>query len=395
MLQQTYTIDNTYKPTTGGKYYAVVTDIAGFTTVTNTFDLFTPSPPSPIQISASATSISVCTPVNFTATPSYPASGASYQWQVSGVDVGGDSSIWSNNLFANNDRVVCILTTADEHCNLIRDTSNAIVLSVDPQGHPTVTIAASDTAVCAGSPVTFTATVVNGSATPVFQWWVNGLSAGDDSSSTFTSSNHAGGDVVYCEITSDASCGLAKSNSIPIAVYPLPTIPTEQTISIPYGKTQALDPSYTGDILSYTWTPGSYLSDSTVANPIADPPSTTQYTLKLLSPGGCTATGIITVDVYTPLSLPNAFTPNGDGRNDILYVLGGPAGSRVKQFAIFARWGAAVFEAQNAVPGDPHAGWNGYWRGGPAPAGAYVYVVVLSLADGTQKMYRGTVLLIR
>ena len=392
--QQPSTIDYTYKPAAAGKYYAVVTDVGDFIASTDTITIYTPSNPSPLQITATATNINVCTPVTFTAAPAYPATNASYQWQISGVDVGGDSATWSNNLFANGDQVICILTTADNSCDLVRDTSNSISMSVSSDGHPSVTITASDTAVCAGTPVSFTATVLNGSAAPVFQWLVNGFATGD-TTSTYTPDTLTGRAIVYCLITSDASCGLAKSNSIPVSIYPLPAIPPGQIINIPYGKSQTLDPILTGDIASITWTPGIYLSDSTIRNPVADPPSTLQYTLQLISPGGCKTSGIITVDVYTPLNLPNAFTPNGDGHNDILYVLGGPAGSQIRQFAIFDRWGANVFESHNSAPGDPGKGWNGTSHGHPAEAGTYVYIVVLSMPNGNLKTYKGTVLLIR
>jgi gliding motility-associated-like protein len=391
----TVSIDNTFKPVAGGSYYAVVTDVNGFSSSTDTLHVYEPvTGPSSIQISASATNINVCTPVTFTATVSNGGTGPSYQWQVSGVNVGADSPVYANNIFANGDRVVCILTTAGSGCTISKDTSNAVTLSVDPQGHATVSITASDTAVCAGTPVNFTATVTNGASTPVFQWLVNGVVTGG-SSSEFSSSSLANGDVVYCLITSDASCGLAKSNSIPISVYPLPVIAPGQVFHIPYGQSLELEPVITGDIASYLWTPGTGLSGTTIRNPVADPAASTSYTLQVVSPGGCQASGTILVDVYTPLSIPSAFTPNGDGRNDILYVLGGPAGSQIREFAVFNRWGAAVFQVHNGAPGDPRYGWDGMIRGRPAPPDAYVYMVELSLAGGGRQVYKGSVMLIR
>jgi gliding motility-associated-like protein len=122
---------------------------------------------------------------------------------------------------------------------------------------------------------------------------------------------------------------------------------------------------------------------------------TTTYLLAVTTPGGCKASGEITVDIYTPLSIPNAFTPNGDGRNDVLYVLGGPEGSRIKDFTIFDRWGQAVFRSEGGMPGDAGTGWDGRYRGMPAPAGVYVYEVVMGYANGKQQVYKGTVILVR
>jgi gliding motility-associated-like protein len=394
-LSQPSSIDDSFTPATGGLYHAVVTDVNGYTSTTDTIPVSTPPPAPPsIQISASATSVYLCEAVNFSASVVNEGADPSYQWQVSGVNVGGDSLTWSNNLFANGDQVQCIMTTVGTSCQLVQDTSNVLTMSVDPQGHATVSIASSDPMVCGDSSVTFTATVTNGSGAPAFEWMMNGQPAGD-STAIFVDST-IGSEVVYCLIASDASCGLAKSNSIAASVYPLPVIAAGQVYNIPYGQHLTLNPSITGDVTSYLWTPGSGLSDSTIRDPVADPTTSTTYTLQVASPGGgCQAKGIITVDVYTPLSMPNAFTPNGDGHNDRLYVLGGPEGSSIRAFAIFNRWGAKVFNVENVLPGDPRYGWNGNIGGRPAPSGTYVYTVVMQLPGGLEQTYKGTVELIR
>ena len=119
------------------------------------------------------------------------------------------------------------------------------------------------------------------------------------------------------------------------------------------------------------------------------------YTLLVTAPGGCSAKGAILVNVYTPLSIPNAFTPNNDGRNDDFYVLGGPENSLVEDFIVFNRYGTEVFHTHDTAPGDKTHAWNGTFHGSAAPVGTYVYVAVLRLANGTRQMYKGTVLLIR
>ncbi|HEV2483055.1 MAG TPA: gliding motility-associated C-terminal domain-containing protein [Puia sp.] len=387
-------IDNSYKPAAGGRYYAVVTDVLGYSTTTDTLTI-SPPPPGPpsIQITAQTANLFLCESDLFTATTTNAGLAPSYQWQVSGVDVGGDSLIWSNDLFGNGDKVYCIMTTVGTSCETIRDTSNAVTLSVDPQGHATVTIDASDSSTCAGTPITLTATVINGSASPALDWYVDGQSTGIGTP-TFTDST-LGSKVIYCVISSDASCGLAKSNTIPIVIDTLPTIQPGQTFTIPYGKSLTLEPVVSGNITSYLWTPGAGLSDSTIIDPTANPLTTTAYTLQVASAGGCQAKGEIIVQVYTPLSMPNAFTPNGDGRNDRLYVLGGPEGSVVHSFQIFNRWGARIFGMQDIPPGDANLGWDGNYGGHPAPPGTYVYMVVMRFPGGHQQVYKGTVELIR
>jgi gliding motility-associated-like protein len=390
-------IDSSYTPTVAGVYSATVIDLNGDTASTGPFVFSTPfSGPAPaIQINSTATNVAVCMPVNFTATVTNPGVNATYQWQVSGVDVGNGGLEYGNNVFANGDKVWCILQT-DTGCSAtpVSDTSNVIDLSIDPQGHATITIAASDTAVCAGTPIDFTSSVMNAAANPGYDWMVNGVSVGD-SGPDFIDSNAVGGQVVYCLIASDASCGLAKSNSIPVTIYPLPVIAPGQVFSVPYGKSVQLDPVVSGDIASYAWTPGTGLSDTAIRDPVADPSVTTTYTLSVTSFGGCKTSGEITADIYTQLSIPNAFTPNGDGRNDVFYVLGGPAGSVIKEFAVFNRWGQRVFQVHDVAPGDPAFGWNGYIHGAPAPRETYVYMVEMAFPGGGVKVYKGTVVLVR
>jgi gliding motility-associated-like protein len=386
-------ISNSYTAATPGVYHAIATDMNGVRVATNTLDIHLPPAVAPsISISATATDVDICQPVDFTAMAANAGTDPAYQWQVSGVNVGTDSPGYSNDIFANGDQIICILHS-DSSCHT-GDTSNVITLHVDPQGHATVTIADSPVIVCAGVPEDFVATVINGSTTPIFQWLVNGVTT-SASGDVYKTDTLTTGDVVYCLITSDASCGLAKSNSVPVTVGSVPAVTAGQVFTIPYGQSLELNPAVSGDIISYDWTPGAGLSDSTIVDPVADPLYTTTYLLEVTAWGGCKASGEITVDIYTPLSIPNAFTPNGDGRNDVLYVLGGPEGSRIKDFTIFDRWGQAVFRSEGGMPGDAGTGWDGRYRGMPAPAGVYVYEVVMGYANGKQQVYKGTVVLVR
>jgi hypothetical protein len=248
-------IDSTYTPTVPGQYTAVVTDLEGVTVQTVPFTVVEPPPgPPSIQISASATATPVCTPIDFTATPLYPGGGASYQWQVSGVNVGGDNLTYSNNLFADSDKVTCIMTSTDVCTSaVLMDTSNVIMLSINPEGDASVRISA-DSVIRNGGPAVFSSVVTNGSASPVFEWYLNGIPTGDITAS-YIDSTPADGQVVYCLITSDASCGLAKSNSIPITVYPRPSITAGQIFQVQQGQSVELTPTVTGDIASYSWTP--------------------------------------------------------------------------------------------------------------------------------------------
>jgi gliding motility-associated-like protein len=392
---RTTSIDSAFAPTDTGSYYAVVTDIQGYTATSDTFHVNAPATAPSIRITASATSTPVCTPITFTAQVTNPGSYPTYQWMVSGVPAGGDSSSYSYNLFASGDQVYCIFSTQAGCAGPVQDSSNVIDLSIDPQGAAAVTIAAAPkTSICTGQAITFTATVTNGSNSPVFEWLVNGDSTGDVNS-TFTRSNFSNDDVVTCLIVSDDACGLAKSNSIPLTVSIPPVIQPGQIFTIPRGGSLTLDPVISGTVNTWAWSPGAWLSDSTIQDPVADPPATITYTLMVEANGGCGDTATVLVDVFTPLALPNAFTPNGDGRNDRFYVLGGPVNSVVETFGVFNRWGQAVFRVHDAAPGDASAGWDGRVNGSFVPPGTYVYVVVMRFATGARQTYKGTVEVIR
>jgi hypothetical protein len=264
--QRTVDIDTLYTPTDPGQYYAVVTDVQGCTETTPTINVITPDPdPASITISATATSAAVCTPITFTAAAAHAGASPDFQWEVSGVKVGKDSDSYTNNLFANGDQVFCVLTSPYA-CSLGPggDTSNIITLSIDPHGTATVAIAASDTAVCIGSPVTFEATVTNGATQPTFQWLLNGNPISGDDTAAYHTDSLADDDVITCVITSDNACGLAKSNSIHMFVSVPPSIVTGQVFTIKYGDSLTLNPEISGNIISFNWTPAAGLSDSTV-----------------------------------------------------------------------------------------------------------------------------------
>ncbi|MFN5424747.1 MAG: gliding motility-associated C-terminal domain-containing protein, partial [Bacteroidota bacterium] len=132
-------------------------------------------------------------------------------------------------------------------------------------------------------------------------------------------------------------------------------------------------------------------------NPVLNTLTNRNYLVTGVNQFFCTDTATLAVNVYfqNHLAMPNTFTPNGDGKNDIFYVISGETVSRVNQFQIFSRWGEKVFEIANVLPNDYSGGWDGNFRGKPAPAGTYVYVLILGLTDGTTETHRGNITLLR
>ena len=153
-----------------------------------------------VSISASVNNICSGTAVTFTATPTSGGSSPSYQWKVNGVDAGTNSSVFTYTP-VNNEVVSCILTTSNTICVFNNPaTSNFVTMIVNPMQPVSVTITPSLNPVCTGTTVLFTAHPVNEGSLPVYEWKVNGVNAGTNSSTfTFIPVNN---DKVSCMLTS-------------------------------------------------------------------------------------------------------------------------------------------------------------------------------------------------
>ena len=345
-----------------------------------------------ISITASQTNICTGTPVTFNANPLNAGTNPSYQWLVNGINAGNNSPDFTSNSLADGDVISCVMAGSVACTTNPTDTSNIIIIRVITDV-PSVSISSSAVEICSGDVVTFTATEMNAASGTSYQWQVNGIDVGKDDN-TYTDSNFLNADVIKCILKSNAACSNVVSNNIVLQVDPLPSV-NSKIISITPGQSITLDPSIAGNVVGYIWSPSTYLSDISVLNPVASPPQNIVYTLQVTTAEGCKASGNITVKVFTQLSVPNAFTPNGDGKNDIFYLLGGQLGGTIKTFSVFNRWGQIIFEKKNIQSDDPNVGWNGNYKGMPADAGTYVYIINYVSGNGEKKIFKGTVELVR
>lgn len=345
-----------------------------------------------VSISASQTTICSGTSVIFLASASNRGASPVYQWKLNGGNVGDNRPDFISNNFSNGDVISCVMTSSLGCTTSPTATSNSITMQVNADA-PTVSISSSATEICSGDPVTFTAEVTNATSGLSYEWQINGVDERTDNT-VFTNKNFSDGDTIKCIVKTNGACNSLASNSIVLKVDPTPSV-NPKTISITPGQSITLDPSVTGNVVSYAWSPATYLSNIIILNPVASPPQSIVYTLQVAAADGCKASGNITVKVFTQLSVPNVFTPNGDGRNDIFYMLGGQQGSIIKDFSVFNRWGQMIFQARNIQPDDPSVGWNGYYNGLPAPTGTYVYIITMILGNGEKKIFKGSVELIR
>ena len=146
------------------------------------------------------------------------------------------------------------------------------------------------------------------------------------------------------------------------------------------------------------WQPDSIGFDSNNASSAwVSPAITSSFSVTIMDDNGCSDSDNITVIVEKnrPVFVPNVFSPNDDGRNDIFYIHGGAGIVEVKKFSIFSRWGEELFSADNFQPNDPDYGWDGTHRGKLMDASVFVYYAEIEFEDGEVILFKGDVTLLR
>jgi hypothetical protein len=188
------------------------------------------NPNLPVSVSIAADANPICAGINvtFTATPANGGASPSYQWKKNGGNVGSNSSTYTDATLANDDQIACVLTSNATCATGSPATSNTVTMTVNPNLPVSVSIGASANPICAGTSVTFTATPTNGGLNPTYQWKKNGGNVGSNSTS-YTDAALVNGDLITCELTSDAICATgspATSNTVTMTVNSFSVAPT-------------------------------------------------------------------------------------------------------------------------------------------------------------------------
>ncbi|QQL48551.1 gliding motility-associated C-terminal domain-containing protein [Mucilaginibacter ginkgonis] len=342
---------------------------------------------SAVNITASANNTCPGVPVTFTATTVNGGTSPAYQWQVNGVNAGANNSTFTTAALKDNDVITCVLIT-NLPCS-VPVTSNALVVNLlNPL---TATVSASSTTICAGGTITFTA-AAGGTATGLsYEWFINGKTTGE-TGTTFIAAGLADKDAVTCAITSTTNiCNVpvtVVANAVSVTVESPPIVRFPNTLyTVIAGDGVTISPVNVIRGATYQWSPAAGLSRTDIANPVAAPGTTTEYTLTVISALGCyTTSGPVTVKVISAfVPPPNTFTPNGDGYND-LWNIPILVGFNKCTVDVYSRNGRQVFHSIGySKP------WDGTYEGQKLPAGTYYYVI--DLKNGS-KPYSGYVSLL-
>jgi gliding motility-associated-like protein len=208
-----------------------------------------------------------------------------------------------------------------------------------------------------------------------------------------TAGKPAGTISYHLTVTDALGCKSVQDEQVTVSVTPPAKVFAGNDTSIYINQPlplNAIDVNNSG-FTKYSWSPPSGLSDPFIQNPVAITNKNITYTVVASTPNGCEGTDAITITAFAvaDIFVPNAFTPNGDGRNDVFKAI--PIGIReFKYFAVYNRWGQRVFFTTN-----PSTGWSGTINGAPLQTGGYVWTAAGITFKGDLIERKGTVVLVR
>jgi gliding motility-associated-like protein len=192
-------------------------------------------------------------------------------------------------------------------------------------------------------------------------------------------------------VTNANGCSISDTivihQPLPVTIQAIP-----DSAQIKLGESINVTTTYSDNVQGnpvYIWQPSVGLNCSDCPNPVATPEFTTVYQVTLIDQAGCMATDqvLIEVDLDKTFYVPNAFTPNGNGTNDVFQVY--TNGARNIHLMIFNRWGEKIFESF-----DLNKGWDGTYQDRLLNPSVYVYYVEITYLDGSKKTAKGSVTLI-
>lgn len=194
-------------------------------------------------------------------------------------------------------------------------------------------------------------------------------------------------------------CQAIQTDTVVVHPWPIPTVnitpgPDVNAIA---GAPIQLNSHSSADVLTWKWLPAFDLSCVDCPNPMLTPSQTTTYRVLVKNGGGCSEFASVTVYVTCDqgnVFIPNTFSPNGDGMNDIFYVRTTGV-QQIRALRVFNRWGQLVYERTKFNPNDPAGGWDGTFNGQKAPSDVYVYTCEVVCTTSQVLELKGDLTLLR
>jgi gliding motility-associated-like protein len=322
---------------------------------------------------------------NAVATDAGPA--PTYQWFVNNAAVTNGPTFISSDVVTG-DQVRVTVTPTAGLCST-GPASATVTVNRVPTEAPTVSIqVAPGVPVCPGDLLTFSvARATNTGPAPQYQWQVDGTNVPGAQGPTFSSTTLRNGQTVTLRLLATNSCGApvpAVSNVVGVVIGQPVDVDAGPDKEILEGESVELEGRADGTY-PVVWTPTEGLTfPGDRLRPRAAPTVTTVYKLSA-GTGNCADADEVRVVVRPRIRIPNAFTPNGDGRDDTWQI------EHIEEFPdntvnVFNRWGNQIFSATNYGRANE---WRGDINGQPAPIGTYYYVVVTKGPTG--RSYSGSI----
>ena len=204
--------------------------------------------------------------------------------------------------------------------------------------------------------------------------------------------------TTYTVRAGDSLNCFSDTKSITVKVFPIPVINISDSVKeVSAGNTVQLRTTGSSDINSWRWSPATWLSCNNCPEPFISPKNNVTYHLLVSNAGHCTASDEVRVIVTCTGSnvfIPNTFSPNGDGMNDVFY----PRGKglyKIRSFNIYNRSGQLVYSAREFNANDAGKGWDGKSGGKEAPADVYVYMIEIVCENNAVITSQGNISLLR
>lgn len=235
-------------------------------------------------------------------------------------------------------------------------------VSVQVNASPMVTVVSSVARICEGDSVLLSATGAN-----TFEWFPSNHLSNPFNQHTYAKPDQS----IQYAVKGTNGNGCSDTATVAIQVTSKPKAIAGPDKAIMNGATIALNGFANGDNIDYYWTPDYKISDVKDLNASVSPLKDTTYVLHVVSNDGCgSSTDSVKVTILKDFSIPNAFSPNGDGVNDV-WQIAGLESYPMSRISIFSRNGVVVYESFGYK-----RSWDGRSKNGTElPIGTYYYVI--------------------
>lgn len=338
--------------------------------------------------------------VDFTATGTNTGTNPTYSWYLNGNNVGANSNEYRNNYFQSS-AYVSVEMESSMQCVINNPATDSVYIEVLPM--PQVDFSVDKRTGC--SPLTVHFNNQTNDPNGSYQWR---FLKGDAFSEVSLATNPVkefeipGQYTVSLSYTNANGCSNSRSYQDLLEVYPLPEARGLADPEVADMYDAVIDfQNYSVDAIAYIWDfkDGDY---SNLEEPTHRYLTTGNFEVELIAytEYGCTDTALIPIRINPEVTFyaPNAFTPDGDGSNDLFCPVGRGIDTENFELYVYDRWGEIIYQSdqyQVSYSGHVQKGWDGTYKSQKAPMGTYAWLVVYKDVHGVEHQHAGNITLLR